>query len=305
MEFNVTILGCSSATPLSNRFPTSQLLNHTSRYFLLDCGEGTQIQLRRLKIKFQRIDKIFISHLHGDHYYGLIGLLSSYNLLGRKKKVELYCPKGLKEIIDIQVRCSEMYFNFPIEYIFLEEANSVLWEDNQLKISKIELNHRIPCWGFLFEEKVKGRNLRDGVVREYGIPFCEIEDIRMGNDFITQKGEVIKNIDLTKEPEPLRSYAYITDNRIKEGFEERLSGITTLYHEATFLKNLKDRAKKTFHVTSDELAHFVIKTNIKKLIIGHYSSRYMDHELPLFLEEIKPLFSNVHLGMDGKVFQID
>lgn len=305
MEFNVRILGCSSATPLSNRFPSSQLLNHNSRYFLLDCGEGTQIQLRRLKIKFQRIDKIFITHLHGDHVFGLIGLLSSYSLLGRVKPVAIYCPRDLKEMIDVTLKCSQTYLSYKINYFFHEETEDVVWEDSSLEVRKVKLNHRIPCWGFVFQEKNQGRRLIDGVVKEYGIPYGDIEKIRQGEDYIDHLGNRIKNSDLTLAPKRLKSYAYITDNRVKEGQVDSLKGVTTLYHEATFLRALKDKAIKTCHTTTDEVADLAKEIGVNKLIVGHYSSRYMDHDIPKFEAEISEIFKPIVLGKDGLKVEIE
>lgn len=299
MDFYVKVLGCSSATPLSNRFPSAQLLFHKSRYFLIDCGEGTQIQLRRQRVKFQRIDHIFISHLHGDHIFGLIGLLSSFSLLGRKKELTIYCPKGLKEVIDVQVKYSETYLSYPIKYVFHEDSNDLLLDDKHLKISKVSLNHRIDCWGFRFEEKDLGRRIKDGVIKKYGIPFADIAGLRLGEDYVDHLGNVILNEELTTKGDTLRSYAYISDNRVNEQQYDLFKGITTMYHEATFLKGLKDKAIKTKHSTTSEVAEMANSVGLKKLIVGHYSSRYLDHQLNDFKTEISESFSNVVLGRDG------
>lgn len=299
MDFYVKILGSSSATPLSNRFPSSQLLFHKSRYFLIDCGEGTQIQLRRQRVKFQRIDHIFISHLHGDHIFGLIGLLSSFSLLGRKKEITLYCPKGLKEIIDVQVKHSETYLTYPLKYVFLEDSAELLLDEKYLHVSKVPLNHRIDCWGFIFKEKDQGRKIRDGVIKEYGIPFTEVSRLRNGEDYIDHLGKVIPNEVLTLPSEETRTFAYISDNRLKVDQYESFGGVTTMYHEATFLRDLKDKAVKTKHSTTDEVAKMADSVGLKKLIVGHYSSRYLDNQLKDFKTEIQESFKDVVLGRDG------
>ena len=299
MDFCVKILGCSSATPLSNRFPSSQLLNHKNRYFLIDCGEGTQIQLRRLRVKFQRIDHIFISHLHGDHIFGLIGLLSSLSLLGRQKDMTLFCPKGLKEILDVQIKHSQTYLTYPLKYVFLEDSGDILINDKYLSVRKVSLNHRIECWGFIFEEKDLGRKIRQGVLKEHGIPFTEVERLREGEDYVDHLGKVIKNEDLTVKGDAKRTYAYISDNRFKEEQLDSFEGITTMYHEATFLQDLKHKAVKTKHTTTIEAAEMATKVGLKRLIIGHYSSRYQDFQLLKFKEEIEPIFEQIVLAKDG------
>lgn len=305
MDFTVRILGCSSATPLSNRFPSSQLVNHKSRYFLIDCGEGTQIQLRRLRIKFQRIDHIFISHLHGDHIYGLIGLLSSFSLLGRKKELKIFCPKGLKEIIEVQIKYSDTYLTYKIDYSFLEECDDLLLDDKYLTVTKVILNHRIDCWGFIFKEKDLGLKIRDGVLKKYGIPYTEVDSLRKGNDYNDHLGNVISNSTLTKKGDEVRCFGYISDNRIKQEQLSAFQGITTMYHEATFLDDLKDKAIKTKHSTAKEVSLLARDLDLKKLVVGHYSSRYLDFQLPLFQEEIAQEFKNVVIGKDGLEFQVE
>ena len=304
MDFSVKILGCSSATPLSNRFPSSQLLNHKNRYFLIDCGEGTQIQLRRLRVKFQRIDHIFISHLHGDHIFGLIGLLSSLSLLGRQKEMTLFCPKGLKEILDVQIKHSQTYLTYPLKYIFLEDSDEVLMDYKYLKVRKVSLNHRIQCWGFIFEEKGLGRKIRKVVLKEYGIPFTEVEKLRIGKDYADHLGKVTKNEVLTERGDAPRTYAYISDNRFKEDQLDSFEGISTMYHEATFLQDLKHKAVKTKHTTTIEVAEMAKQVGLKRLIIGHYSSRYQDFQLAKFKEEIEPIFEPIVLAKDGLEIEV-
>jgi len=298
-NFELTILGCSSATPTSTRNPTAQLLNIAERFFLIDCGEATQIQLRRYKLKFQRINNIFISHLHGDHYLGLIGLLSSMHLLGRTVDMHLYCPPELEEIINVQFKYSQTYLKFniiyhPHNYI----ANELIFEDAKVEVRTILLNHRIPCCGFLFTEKPLLANISKEILKAFHIPVEQILAIKGGADFITPEGELIPNkILVGKMPKP-RSYAYCSDTCYDERIIEFIQGVDLLYHEATFLNDMLARAKETYHTTALQAATIAQKAHVHQLMIGHYSARYKD--LQPLLDEAKTVFSNTILSIEGQ-----
>ncbi|MES2285002.1 MAG: ribonuclease Z [Bacteroidota bacterium] len=298
-NFELTILGCSSATPTSTRNPTAQLLNIAERFFLIDCGEATQIQLRKFKLKFQRINHIFISHLHGDHYLGLIGLLSSMHLLGRTVELHLYCPPELEEIIEVQFKHSQTYLRFKIIYHHHKFiANDLIFEDNKVEVRTILLNHRIPCCGFLFTEKPLLANISKEVLQKYHIPVEQILAIKGGADFITAEGELIPNSKLVSNKLKPRSYAYCSDTCYDERIIEIIKGVDLLYHEATFLNDMLPRAKETFHSTALQAATIAQKAEVRQLMIGHYSARYRD--LQPLLDEAQTVFSNTILSIEGK-----
>ncbi len=301
--FELTILGCSSATPTASRHPTAQLLNIAERFILIDCGEGTQIQLRRYKIKFQRIDHILISHLHGDHYLGLMGLLQSMHLLGREKELHLYCPQELKEIIDLQNKSSQTVLNYPLVYHFTNvQQSELIFEDDKLSIETIVLNHRIPCTGFLFREKLGDRKILMDQLNRYEVSVAEIHKLKKGLNAFNNNGEEVENALLTADPDALRSYAYCSDTAYKEAIVEQIKEVTLLYHEATFLSNMLDRAKATFHSTAAQAATIALKANVQQLIIGHFSARYSD--LSQHLEEAIPIFKNTLLASEGEKISI-
>lgn len=298
-NFELTILGCSSATPTSTRNPTAQLLNIAERFFLIDCGEATQIQLRKFKLKFQRINHIFISHLHGDHYLGIVGLLSSMHLLGRTIDLHVYCPPELEEIIEIQFKHSQTYLRYriiyhPHKYI----ANELIFEDNKVEVRIILLNHRIPCCGFLFTEKPLLANISKDILQKYKIPVDQIIAIKSGADFISPEGELIENTRLVTNKSKPRSYAYCSDTCYDERIIEYIKGVDLLYHEATFLHEMLPRAKETFHTTALQAATIAQKAEVHQLMIGHYSARYKD--LQPLLDEAKTVFSNTILSIEGQ-----
>ncbi len=298
-NFELTILGCSSATPTSSRNPTAQLLNIAERFFLIDCGEATQIQLRKYKIKFQKITHIFISHLHGDHYFGLMGLLSSMHLLGRTNELHLYCPPELQEIIEIQFKHSQTYLKYrivyhPHRYI----PNELLFEDNKVEVRAIVLNHRIPCCGFLFKEKPLLANISKETIKEYKIPVEQIMAIKTGSDLINSDGSIIPNKQLVSNQLQPRSYAYCSDTCYDERIIDIIKGSSLLYHEATFMNEMQDRAKETYHSTTIQAATIAQKAQVKQLMIGHYSARYKD--LQPMLAESKSVFSNTLLAVEGE-----
>ena len=303
-NFELTILGCSSATPTSQRNPTAQLLNVAERFFLIDCGEATQIQLRRFKIKFQRINHIFISHLHGDHYLGLVGLLSSMHLLGRTIELNIYCPSELKEIIDVQFTYSQTYLNFKIIYHFHKYAhNDLIFEDDKVEVRTVVLNHRIPCCGFVFTEKPILAHVLKENLDKYQIPIEQIMSIKMGGDFITASGEKIPNNLLVANKLKPRSYAYCSDTCYDERIIEYIKGATLLYHEATFMNEMLARAKETFHSTALQAATIARKAEVKMLMIGHYSARYKD--LQPLLTEAKSIFENTLLAVEGESTRLE
>jgi len=303
-KFEVTILGCSSATPTSKRNPSAQLVNIAERYFLVDCGEGTQVQLRRYKIKFQRISHIMISHMHGDHYYGLMGLLSSLHLLGRTADLHLYGPSVLKEIIDLQYKYSDTRLNYNLVFHPLQnEKQELIFEDDKLTVTTIILNHRIPCTGFLFREKEKHRKITQQSISEFKIPVSEIHNIKEGKDFINRDGQKIPNEKITGGPVHSYSYAYCSDTCYDEKVIQQIKGVDTLYHEATFMEDMKDRAKDTFHSTTKQAGEVALKAGVKELIIGHYSARYGD--LQPLLDETKTVFTNTVLAIEGEKYKVE
>ncbi len=301
--FELMILGSSAASPTSTRNPSSQLLNISERYFLIDCGEATQIQLRKFKAKFQSIDHILISHLHGDHFFGLPGLLSSMHLLGRKQSITIYCPKELKEIIDLINRISETTLNYTIHWKFTNnDGLNLLFEDDKTEVYSFPLKHRIYCTGFLFKEKTLPRNINKFKLEKYNVSPADILLLKKGYDVINEAGETIKNSELTIDPPEPRSYAYCTDTIFNPATVNYVKDVDLLYHESTFLEDLKARAKKTFHSTAMEAAEIAKMANVKKLLLGHFSARYTT--LEGFLNEAKSIFNNCDICIDGKKVKI-
>lgn len=301
--FELTILGSSSATPTSNRNPSAQLLNIAERYFLIDCGEGAQMQLRKHRIKFQRIEHIFISHLHGDHYLGLLGLLQSMHLLGRQKALHIFTQKGLKEIIALQNHYGQTTLDYEIIWHELNpDKHEVIWEDEKVKIECFPLRHRIPCSGFLFREQPFPRVIDKDRLAELGIPFELIPQLRAGNDIELSGGKRIKNADATLDPKPSRSFAYCSDTIYDPGLTKIIKGVNLLYHEATFLTDMEKRAKETFHTTALQAAQIATSAQVGQLLIGHFSARY--HTLEPHLEEARAEFINTELAEEGKKFLV-
>ncbi len=303
LPFTLTILGCSSATPTSERNPTSQLLGHGEKLFLIDCGEGTQVALRRMHIHFQRIRHIFISHLHGDHFYGLIGLVSSMHLLGRTKALHIYGPPMLKEIIDLQLMASQTTLLYPLEFHLTQaEKPEVIFEDENIIISSFPMMHRIPTNGFLFQEKPYERKIRKDVIQLLKIPVHLIPKLRHGDDYIAPDGTVHSNNVITIDPPLPRSYAFCSDTAYFEDIIPVVKGASLLYHETTFMNDRVGNATDKFHSTTGQAATIAKKANVKKLLIGHYSARYDD--LQPLLEEARAVFPNTELAVDGCVFEI-
>jgi ribonuclease Z len=303
MKFEVTILGSSSATPIFHRNPTSQILNVNERLLMIDCGEGTQQQMLRFGIKYHKIDYIFISHLHGDHYFGLVGLISSMHLNGRKKPLYLYAPLEIKEILELQFKHSATVIKFPIEYYPIQNNTSeVILETNDVTVETIILNHRIPTTGFLFKEKQRLRKINKEVVENLAISEQYYAFIKKGMDFKDEAGNIHKAVDLTTEADTPKSYAYCSDTVADGSYIKQLDGVDLLYHESTFMHDMVDRAKETFHTTSLEAATIAKDCVVKKLMIGHFSARYRD--LSPLLMEAKEIFPETYLAIEGETFII-
>ena len=301
MSFELTILGSNSALPTSNRYPTAQVLNVPGRCFLIDCGEGTQMQLRRNKISFSKIRHIFISHLHGDHFYGLIGLLSTMNLLGVKSDVHIYAPSELKTLIQPQLDFirGEMSIN-PIFHPLNLKKTQTVFESKNTEIISFPVKHSIPTVGFLFREKPKQANIKKEMIKAYNIPLAKIKDIKAGADFETEDGRLIPNTKLTTPPPKQKSYAFCTDTAFHPPIAEIINGVDLLYHEATFLEELKDLAEKTRHSTARQAAEMAKLSKASKLLIGHFSSRFKN--LEDFKTEAKEVFKNTELAIEGKKY---
>jgi ribonuclease Z len=301
--FELLILGSSSASPTSERNPTAQLLNIAERFFLIDCGEATQIQLRRFKAKFQAIDHIFISHLHGDHFFGLPGLLSSMHLLGRKQSLTVYGPKDLQEVIDKIHQASETKLSYPINWVVTANNGlNLLFEDSKVEVYSFPLKHRIFCTGFLFREKPLPRKIDKYILEKLNISFADILLLKNGNDVTSMDGVLIKNEDATLDPLPQRSYAFCSDTIYDPTIVEYIKNVDILYHESTFLNDHLERAKKTFHTTAEQAANIAKAANVKQLLLGHFSARYS--RLQDFMGQARPVFENCMLATDGKKIKI-
>lgn len=299
----LTILGCYAATPRTFTNPTSQLIEIRNRLFLIDCGEGTQVQLRKNKIKFSKINHIFISHLHGDHFYGLIGLISTFSLLNRNNDLAVYGPKGIKEIILLQLRLSNSWPNFGLHFHELTSNQSeLIFEDDKVMVKTIPLKHRVYTNGFLFEEKIAERKLNVDAVNEYQIEKCYFQNIKNGKDILLDDGTLISNEKLTFDPEKPKSYAFCSDTSYDEAIIPIIENVDVLYHESTFLESEASLATKTMHSTAIEAATIAKKAQVGKLVLGHYSTRY--DTISLFKEEAETIFPNVLLADDGKSFDL-
>jgi len=304
MKFEVTILGSSSATPIFNRNPSAQALNINDRLYLVDCGEGTQQQMLRFDVKASRIDHIFISHLHGDHYLGLVGLLSSMHLNGRKKTLKLFGPPQLKEIIDLQLKYSDTVLQYPIDFIFTNtDKAEVILDTTDITVETIPLDHRIACTGFLFKQKKRLKKIIKEKIIELNIPIQYYSDIKKGADYVAADGTVYKNADITSNPKEPKSYAYCSDTLYNESYFAQISNADLLYHESTFLNNMLDRAQSTYHTTALQAGDVALKTHAKRLLIGHFSARYKT--LNELLDEASSVFPNTELAVEGRTFIIE
>jgi len=303
MSFEVTILGASSATPTSSRNVSAQLVHLLGRFFLFDCGEGTQIQLRRFGVKIQKINYICISHLHGDHYLGLIGLLSTMSLLNRNKELIIFAPKGLESILNLHLKLSYSVLSFPLKFIALNTSKmKKIFEDDTFELFSFGLKHRIPCWGFKLLEKKRPRNVFKGIIEKHKIPYSAIESIKSGEDYTTDSGQVLPNKLLTSNPYSPRSYAYCSDTMPFDDLINYILDVDLLYHDSTFHSNLAEKAKFTFHSTAKQAGIVASKANVKKLILGHFSSRYKN--LDILKKDAQSKFKNVDIAIEGKTWII-
>lgn len=304
MPFEITILGNNSALPTSDRYPTAQVVNLLGRFFLFDCGEGTQIQLRRNKIGFSKIKHICISHLHGDHYYGLVGLISTMNLLGIKTDLHIYAPSELKSLIQPQLDFikGEMTVN-PIFHPLDFKKPRQIFSDKKIEVISFPVKHSISTCGFLIRELPREANIRRDMVDAFKIPVAKIREIKAGADYITPEGETISNEKLTWPPFKPRQYAFCTDTAFHSPIAEVVQNVDILYHETTFLSDMRDYAAKTMHSTTADAAEMAKLTNAKKLLIGHFSARY--HNLTVFENETRELFENTEIAREGKTYTIN
>jgi len=303
MSFSVTILGSSSALPASNRNLPAHLLNVDERFFLIDCGEGTQLQLRKYKAKFSRLDHIFITHLHGDHTFGLPGLISSFNLLGRKNDLHIYANADLEKILNQFLSHFFTRLDFSIVYHPLNvSAPELLYENKKITVHSFPLKHRVPKCGFVFREKPRLRYIRKDMIDYYKIPVKEIVNIKNGDDFMTEQGLVISNALITNDPEPAKSYAFCSDTGYTEKIVSYIKEVDLLYHEATYSDEDIERAKKHFHSSASEAAAIAKLANVGRLIIGHFSARYKD--IAPLVEQARKIFPNTDAAEDGMVISI-
>lgn len=301
--FEIHILGCGSALPTTRHNASSQVIKIGNKQFMIDCGEGTQLQLRRRHIHFSFINHIFISHLHGDHCFGLIGLISTFGLLGRTAPLHIYADAMLEKVMKPQLDFFCKDIKFPLFFHSIDaRKHCVIFEDNSITVETLPLNHRMPCCGFLFKEKPKRRHLIGDIANFYNIPTYQRQNIKDGADFITPEGEIIPNSRLTKDADPSRSYAYCSDTRPCPDICEHLKGVDLLYHEATFAESEKERAKITYHSTAREAAEIAQKAEVKRLLLGHYSSRYDDEEQ--LLNEACEIFPDSICANEGMVVSI-
>lgn len=298
----VTILGCYAATPRTLTHPTSQVLEIKNHLFLIDCGEGTQVQLRKQKVRFFKINHIFISHLHGDHFFGLPGLVATFRLLGRVNPLHIYGPKGIKEAVTLLLKLGDSWTNYPLHFHELtSQASEVIFENKKVTVTTIPLDHRVYTNGFLFQEKVGPRKLEVQAVEAHGIDSCYFQNIKDGKDAPNSAGKLIPNAQLSSDPKPVKSYAFCSDTAYFPEIIPQIKGVTVLYHESTFLETEADLAIKTKHSTAQQAAKIASAASVETLILGHYSTRY--DGLELFKEEAEVHFKPVFLADDGREFE--
>ena len=302
--FEIHILGCGSALPTTRHNASAQIIKIGNKQFMVDCGEGTQVQLRRNHIHFSFINHIFISHLHGDHCFGLIGLISTFALLGRTAPLHIYADSNLEEVMKPQIDFFCKGMNYPLFFHSIDATKQkVIFQDNTITVETLPLKHRMPCCGFLFREKPKRRHLIGDIVNFYNIPAYMRQAIKEGADYTTPDGEVIPNSRLTREPDRSRSYAYCSDTAPCTHNNEALQDVDLLYHEATFAESEKERAAQTFHSTARQAAQIAHSAGVRKLMIGHYSSRY---ETPdILLSEARELFPETIAAKEGLIVHVD
>lgn len=304
MKFALTILGSGSSIPTYNRNSAAQVLNVLERQFLIDCAEATQHQMRRFHIPYNKINHIFISHLHGDHFFGLIGFLSTLSLQGRRGEMHIYADPRLQEIMDCQMKVMHSRFVFPVIHHALTRKEEVIYEDKVVTVTSFPLKHHYetPVCGFLFREKDRERTILKDMAAAWKVPLSFMQYLKQGEDFITPEGQIIANERLTVSPPPSRSYAYMTDTLYRERFADYVRGVDLLYHEATYSREDEALAKAGFHSTAQQAACIAKLSGAKKLLLGHFSARYTD--LSPLLSEARDIFPDTFLCSDGDVYEI-
>jgi ribonuclease Z len=305
VSLELLILGSNSAAFAHRRHHTAQLFKLQDQHFLVDCGEGTQLLMKRHKVKLSRVDHIFISHLHGDHYFGLIGLLSTMHLFGRKKELLLVGPPGLKEILQLQLRYSETSLNFHIQFVeFTPGESEVVMDHPKFTVTSLPMDHRVPCSGYLFKEKPKKRRINRNMLPDVQLSNLDIVRLKEGEDVLNTDGTVkYENKLLTLDPNPSFSYAYFSDTRLRPELQSMIKGVDMLYHEATFANDMRDRAIQTYHTTAEQAAKYAKDAQVGRLILGHFSARYK--ELDPIINEAKAVFENTELAIEGTKFVVD
>ena len=297
-KFELHILGCGSALPTTRHFATSQVVNLREKLFMIDCGEGAQMQLRKSRLKFSRLNHVFISHLHGDHCFGLLGLISTFGLLGRTAELHIHSPKGMEELFApmLDFFCKNMSYKVTF-HEFETQQPVVVYEDRSMTVTTIPLRHRIPCCGFLFEEKQCPNHIIREMIDFYQVPVYELNRIKNGEDFVTPEGDVIPNSRLTRPSDPPRKYAYCSDTIYLKKIAEQIRGVDLLFHEATFAHSEKARAKATFHTTAAQAAQLALDAQVKRLVIGHFSARYEEEQV--LLKEAASVFPQTVLAKEN------
>lgn len=301
--FKIHILGCGSALPTLKHNASSQLIEMRGKCFMVDCGEGAQMQFRRSHIHFSKLNAIFISHMHGDHCFGLMGLLSTLGMLGRTSKLRIYAPKDYEPLFKQQVEFFMQTMEYEMEMIPVDtEKQQVIYEDHSLTVETVPLQHRVPCCGFIFREKPTLPHIRRDMIDYYGIPVSQINNIKNGADWTNEDGDVIPNARLVQPADSPRSYAYCSDTRFMPALKEQVKGVTVLYHESTYTSEQEDRAKIYYHSTARQAATIAAGAGVGTLLLGHYSARYNDEQV--LLEEAKAVFPNSILTQEGMVFDV-
>lgn len=301
--FNIHILGCGSATPNLRHHTSSQVVEIRGKLFMIDCGEGTQIQLYRTHLNFTRLNTVFISHLHGDHCFGLIGMISSFGLLGRTAPFHVYATKELFPMLDAQIKLFCNGLGFEVVYHPIDTRSSdVIYEDRSLTVTAIPLEHRVPCCGFLFREKPTLPHIRRDMIDFYRIPVSQINNIKNGADWTTEDGETVANARLITPADLPRSYAYCSDTRYMPALHKAVEHVSLLYHESTYAADHQKNATKYYHSTAREAAQVALDAQAGKLLLGHYSARYKDEKV--LLEEAQNVFENTILSQEGMVLSV-
>lgn len=297
----VTILGNNSAVPAFDRHPTSQVVTIDGNNLLVDCGEGTQIQMINYRIRRSKISHIFISHLHGDHYFGLVGLINSFSLLSHKQELHVFAPSPLQEIIELQLKVADTTLTYPLHFHTIT-GEDVLVDNEKFQVKCFRTNHRIECYGFVFNEKKQSRKLDADKAKKYNIPFPFYDHLKNGEDYISEDGSIVKNEWVTTEAPKGKTYAYCADTKYDETIIPHILNADMIYHETTYLDNLRERAELRFHSTTRQAAMIAKKSNVKKLLIGHFSSKY--DTLEEFEKEACEIFENTELALEGVAYKV-